>query len=112
MIIDLQREAQVAEALAALDDVTTVTSRILDTHVIQQLPNDLTTNLQALRDQARQLSCQMYSPPIAEVVQNAQDLREAVARHGFRVENPIVATAWADLMTSLSEIYDEPCFPV
>ena len=112
MLIDLQREAQVAEVLAVLDDVTIVTSRILGASETRQLPPDLTANLQALRDQARQLSCNTYTPPIADAVQKAQDLREAVGCYGFRVDHPIVATAWADLMTALSEVFDEPCFPV
>jgi hypothetical protein len=112
MIIDLQREAQVAEVLAVLEDVTVITSRVLDAPETLQFPVDLTTNLQALHDQAQRFSCDTYTPPIAEAVQKAQDLREAVGCHGFRVDHPIIATAWADLVTALSEVFDEPCFPV
>lgn len=110
MMIDLQQEARLAETLAVLDDVTVVIERLLDVSQREPLPDDLVTHLRFIQSEARRLSDSTYGPPIREAVQNAQDLREAVGRYGFRVDDPVVATAWADLMTALSDIFDEPCF--
>jgi hypothetical protein len=105
MLAELQAEAQLAEAQAVLLDVDRLTLRVLSAPEIQQLPACLAEELKSLQQMAHRLAIEHNGPPIGEAIQNAQDLREVVARYGFRLEHPLVATAWADFCTSLSEVF-------
>lgn len=98
---ELGAEARLSEALGLLDEVGLVLMRANGHH----------PDLTALQAQVQEFVRVTDSPPLGEAVQRGQDLREAVARYGFNIADPIVATAWADLVTALDEIFyqEEPC---
>ena len=100
----IDASVQLDEARALLRDVDSVLTRVLD---LNNLPSRLAAELESLRDQAQRLGVDCDGPPLAEGIQKAQDLRQAVASHGFNLTNFIVATAWADLCTSLAHVFED-----
>lgn len=93
----IQADARLAEALGLLDEVSLVLLRV----------GEGDDNLEALQVQLRDFIGDTDSLPIAEVVQHAQDYRLAVSCYGFNPANSVVAMAWADLMTSLTAVFEE-----
>ena len=94
---ELTAETRLAEALGLLDEVSLMLMRVNGSH----------PDLIDLQLRVRDFVQLTDGAPIGEVVQRGQDLREAVGRFGFNIADPIVATAWADLITALDVIFPQ-----
>ena len=90
-------ETRLSEALGLLDEVNLVLLRVNGQH----------PDLIELQARVQQFSDTADCLPLGEAVQRGQDLREAVGRFGFNIADPIVAMAWADLVTALDTIFSE-----
>ena len=104
LYVAIDAGVQLEEACALLRDVDSVLTRVLD---LSNLPSRLAAELESLKDQAQRLGVDCDGPPLAESIQKAQDFRLAVASHGFNLTNFIVATAWADMCTSLAHVFED-----
>ncbi|MFN8472115.1 MAG: hypothetical protein U0822_08000 [Anaerolineae bacterium] len=94
---ELTAETRLAEALGLLEEVSLLLMRVNGSH----------PDLIDLQLRVHNFVQVTDGPPIGEVVQRGQDLREAVGRFGFNIADPIVATAWADLITALDVIFPQ-----
>ena len=94
---ELTAETRLAEALGLLEEVSLMLMRVNGSH----------PDLIDLQLRVRDFIQVTDGAPIGEVVQRGQDLREAVERFGFNIADPIVATAWADLITALDVIFPQ-----
>ena len=104
LAIDLPTEARLSEAISLLDEMSLVLLRL------DAQGGDVCD----LQERVRTYVGQTARLPLAEAAQCGQDLREAVRRFGFDPANALVATAWADLVTALDEIFtgEAPCLPL
>ena len=104
LAIDLPTEARLAEAISLLDEMSLVLLRL----------NAQEADICDLQARVRTYVGQTPRLPLAEAAQCSQDLREAVRRFGFDPANALVATAWADLVTALDEIFvqEARCLPL
>ena len=93
----LESETRLAEAIGLLDDVSLSLLRVTNP----------SPELGELQGRVRQFVDNTDGLPIAETLQFGQELREAIGRFGFNPAHPIVATAWADFITSLDVIFPE-----
>lgn len=100
--VDLPTEARLAEAISLLDEMSLLLLRLKAED----------TDVRDVQERVRTCLGQTAQLPLAEAAQRGQDLREAVRRYGFDPANAIVATAWADLVTALDDIFLEEasCF--
>lgn len=97
MFTVLESEARLAEAIGLLDDVSLSLLRA----------SNPSSELGELQGRVRQFVDNTDGLPIAETLQFGQELREAIGRFGFNPAHPIVATAWAEFITSLDVIFPE-----